>query len=77
MKKISDKNIHLYKNLSNYWDTTDGTIGKEELEEVEIKTNQNIKSYVLSEQELILYLHGLLELKQVQQIKKKIAEEKP
>jgi len=77
MKKISDKNIHLYKNLSNYWDTIDGTIGKEELEEVEIKTNQNIKSYVLSEQELILYLHGLLELKQVQQIKKKIVEEKP
>jgi hypothetical protein len=63
MKKMNDKNISHYKNLSNYWDITDGTIGIEELEEVKIEADKNIKSYVLSGQDLILYLQGFLDLK--------------
>jgi len=75
MKRSNNRILDYYKNLSNYWDTTDGTTGIEELEEVEIEVDQNIKSYILSGQELILYLQGFLDLKQVQQIKK-IAEKK-
>jgi|GEM_PF-3397140 len=75
MEKTNDKNSDHYKKLSSYWDTADGTIGIEDLEEVEIEADQNIKSYVLSGQELILYLQGFLELKHLQQIKK-IAEKK-
>lgn len=75
MEKINDKNIDHYKKLSSYWDIADGTTGIENLEEVEIEADQNIKSYALSGQELILYLQGFLELKQLQQIKK-IAEKK-
>jgi hypothetical protein len=75
MKRSNNRILDYYKNLSNYWDTKDGTTGIEELEEVEIEADQNIKSYVLSGQELILYLQGFLDLKQVQQIKR-IAEKK-
>jgi len=64
-----------YKNLSNYWDNAEGTNGIEQLEEVEIEADHNIKSFVLSGQELILYLQGFLDLNQVQQIKR-IAEKK-
>jgi len=45
------------------------------LEAVEIEADQNIRSYVLSGQELLLYLQGFLDLKQVQQVKR-IAETK-
>lgn len=75
MKRSNNRILDYYKNLSNYWDTADGTIGIEELEEVEIEADQNIKSYILSGQELLLYLQGFLDLKQVQQIKR-IAEQK-
>lgn len=75
MKRSNNRILDYYKDLSNYWDNTDGTTGIENLEEVEIEADQNIKSYILSGQELILYLQGLLDLKQVQQIKR-IAEKK-
>jgi len=75
MKRSNNRILDYYKNLSNYWDTTDGTSGIEDLEDVEIEADQNIKSYILSGQELILYLQGFLDLRQVQQIKR-IAEKK-
>lgn len=60
-KKIPDKNLDHYKNLSNYWDTADGTTGIEELEEVQIEADHNFISYVLSGQEMILNLHNFLD----------------